>query len=95
MTVNGDSEPIPIQVDRIERGSARLLIRWNINKVSTVDPMNEQIRESWNYEESIIWWVLPEAYPTTQDVIDYLATQESVILGYAQASKMTYGLGEV
>ena len=95
MTVNADNEPLPIQLDRIERGSARLLIRWNITPVSTVDPMTENIRESWNYEECIIWWALPEAYPTTQDVIDYLATQGTIILGYAQASKMTYGLGEV
>jgi len=93
--VNSDVEPQTLQLDRIDRGSARVLIRWNIQQVEKVDPMTQEVRSSWEYDEKVLWWALPEAYPTTQDVIDYLVTQESVILGYAQASKMTYGLGEV
>lgn len=92
--VRSDSEPQTLQLDCIKGGVARVLVRWDIQQVERVDPMTEQIRTSWEYSEKVIPWILDEPYATTQAVFTALKADEAEILGYAQASKMTYGYGE-
>lgn len=94
MVVTSDTEPLPLQLDRVKNGMARVLVRWDIQPVEKVDPMTEEVRTVWEYEEKVIGWALPQAYATTQDVETYLQTEAVTILGFAQASKMVYGLGD-
>jgi hypothetical protein len=92
--VNSDTEPQTLQLDIIRRGVARVLVRWDIQQVERVDPIKEEVHTSWVYEEKAIPWILPEAYETTQDVVTYLNSIESEIIGYAQAARKVYGYGD-
>jgi hypothetical protein len=94
VVVNSDTEPMPLQLDRVKNGKARVLVRWDIQQVEKVDPMTEEVRTIWEYEEKIMQWILDRAYKTTQDVETYLETEAVTILGFAQAAKMVYGTGD-
>ncbi len=54
MIVTSDTEPQPVEVDRTEKGTARVLVRWNITPVSVaVDGAKARI--AYEYEERAVW----------------------------------------
>ena len=88
MTVHSNVEPATIQIDRIENGIARLLVRWNIQQVSITDPMTGTTREEWQYSERVIKWILPQKYSTTADIQTYLDGIQAELLNWAEATEM-------
>jgi hypothetical protein len=88
MTVHSNTEPSIIQIDKIEDGIARLLVRWNIQQVSITDPMTGTTREEWQYSERVIKWTLPQKYDTLADVQTYLDSIQTEILDWAKATEM-------
>ena len=88
MTVHSNVEPAVIQIDRIENGIARLLVRWDIQQVAVTDPMTEESRQEWQYSERIIRWTLPQKYDSTDAVMTYLIGIQAEILIWAEATEM-------
>ena len=81
---NSNTEPETIFLDYVKDGQARLLVRWNIQQVTTEE------RTSYNYSERVIWWVLPKPYVTIDEVKAYLVTVEAEILDWAQAAALSF-----
>jgi hypothetical protein len=89
MTVHSNTEPAVIQIDKIEAGIARLLIRWNIRQVTIEDPMTETTRQEWQYSERVIKWTLPQKYENMAAVQEYLDGIQEEILNWAEATEMS------
>ena len=88
MTVHSNVEPATIQIDRIENGIARLLVRWNIQQVTVEDAMTGETREEWQYSERVIKWTIPQKYDSTDEVLTYLTGIQAEILNWAEATEM-------
>lgn len=76
--------PAPIQIDRIRDGKARLLCRWNIQLVT--GERDGETHQEYEYDEAVIGWALPEAYPSIAEVKAYLSSVQDEILGFARAT---------
>ncbi len=88
MTVHSNVEPATIQIDRIENGIARLLVRWNIQQVTVEDAMTGETREEWQYSERVIKWTLPQKYANIVAVQAYLDSIQAEILNWSEATEM-------
>ena len=86
--VYSSTEPETIRVDTIKSGQARLLVRWDIERVETDDGVR------WEYQEQVVTpWILPKPAYVTRDESGrqiltaagaaYLAEIEAEILDYA------------
>jgi hypothetical protein len=83
---NSDSEPVSVFLDYVENGRCRLLVHWNIVSRSIVDVAMRQ-RNTWDYSERVIWWVLPKKCNDVDEVLRYLKTIETEIVDYAVATE--------
>ncbi len=88
MTVYSNTEPAVIQIDRIENGIARLLVHWNIQRVTVSDGMTGTSREEWQYSERIIKWTIPQKYTSLADLQEYLDGIQNEIVNWAEATEM-------
>ena len=90
MTVHSNTEPAVIQIDKIKAGIARLLVRWNIRQVTIEDPMTQEEREEWQYDERVVKWTLPQKYDDIAAVQAYLDSIQAEILNWAEATVMEW-----
>jgi len=86
--VYSSTDPETIRVDKIKSGQARLLVRWDIERVETDDGVR------WEYQEQEVKpWILPKPAYVTRDESGrqiltaagtaYIAEIEAEILDYA------------
>ncbi len=98
--VHSNIKPAEQQIDRIEAGIARLLIRWDIRQVTIPDPVTGETRQEWQYNERVIKWTLPHTYITgtttitldsLENVETYLSLIQAEILDWAKATGLSTG----
>jgi hypothetical protein len=93
MTVHSDTEPVVIQIDRVENGIARLLVHWDIRQVTVPEdlsqPEGEGTRQEWQYSERVIKWTLPQKFADMAAIQAYLDAIQAEILNWAEATELT------
>jgi len=88
--------PKLIHVDRVRKGIAEILVRWDITTIEKQTDDGSPYIE-YQYDERRIDWVLPEPYKTIEEVQKYLDVNYDTgdnILNWAKAAKVTIG-GEI
>jgi hypothetical protein len=67
-TVISDDEPQQIEIDTVKNGRARLLCHWDIVQSERIDEMTEEVRTVYEYNEVVLWWVLPASFIDATEV---------------------------
>ena len=87
---NSDNKPEPIEIDKIVKGVARVLIRWNAKKVPAPVMDGEKPRNQWEYEEEIIKWTLPTPDLTPEQIAVYFKEKQVEVEGFARAKRINW-----
>ena len=85
-----DNEPKIIEIDKIIKGVARVMIRWNIRQVDAPVMDNEKPRKEWEYEEEVIQWSLPTPDLTPDKIAVYFKKTQAEIEGFAKAKRINW-----
>jgi len=85
-----DNKPEPIEIDKIERGVARVLIRWNAKEVPAPVMYGEKARTQWEYEEEVIQWTLPTPDLSPEQIATYFKETQAEIEGFAKAKQTNW-----
>ena len=91
--VQSDTNPQNIQVDwgKLKSGKVDILVHWNIEEVTTTDPMTNESITYYTYDECRMNWILPNPMTSKADIQTYFDNNYSAgenILDWAKASKV-------
>lgn len=89
-----DVKPQTIEIDKIEKGIARVLIRWNIKTVPAPAMDGEKPRSEYEYEEEVIKWTLPTPDLTPDQIAAYFKETQAEIEGFAKAKRTNWKRSE-
>jgi len=95
--VKSTVEPTPLYIDVVRGGRCRVQCRWDIAEVhENVD--DDHIFDGWEYMEAVIWWTFPDSFALNDatveissrtDLENYLAQNQTEILSYAKATRIS------
>lgn len=85
--VESTIEPKSIQIDKIRRGIATILVHWDIGQIERETDFGKEML--WQYEECRMDWILPQAYESREEVEEYLANVEEEILNWVKGAKVS------
>jgi len=85
-----DNKPEPIEIDKIAKGVARVLIRWNAKEVPAPVMDGEKVRTQWEYDEEVISWSLPTPDLTPEQIAVYFKEKRAEIEGFAKAKRINW-----
>jgi len=86
-----DNKPDAIEIDKISKGVARVLIRWNIHEVpAPVMDDDEKARTQWEYDSEVIHWTLPTPDLTPDQIAAYFKETQTEIEGFAKAKRINW-----
>lgn len=86
--------PQNIQIDfgTLKHGKVDILVHWDITPIESTDPMTNETRTTYEYEEVRMNWILPNPFTSKEEIQSYFDAnydQGEKILNWAQASKIT------
>jgi hypothetical protein len=87
---NSDNKPEPIEIDKIVKGVARVLIRWNAREVPAPVMDREKARTQWEYDEEVIQWSLPTPDLTPDQIAVYFKEKQAEVEGFAKAKRTNW-----
>ena len=90
MNAYADTKPEPIEIDKIEKGVARVLIRWNAKEVPAPVMDGEKARTQWEYDEEVIRWTLPTPDLTPDQIAAYFKEKQAEVEGFAKAKQTNW-----
>lgn len=85
-----DNKPEPIEIDKIVKGVARVLIRWNAKEVPAPVMDGEKPRNQWEYDEEVILWALPTPDLTPDQIALYFKERQAEVAGFAKAKRINW-----
>jgi len=85
-----DNKPQEIEIDKIAKGVARVLIRWNAKEVPAPVMDGEKARTQWEYDEEVISWSLPTPDLTPDQIAVYFKEKRAEIEGFAKAKRINW-----
>ena len=85
-----DNKPEPIEIDKIVKGVARVLIRWNAKEVPAPVMDGEKPRNQWEYDEEVILWALPTPDLTPDQIAQYFKEKRAEVEGFAKAKRTNW-----
>ena len=85
-----DNKPEPIEIDKIVKGVARVLIRWNAKEVPAPVMDGEKPRNQWEYDEEVILWALPTPDLTPDQIAQYFKEKQAEVEGFAKAKRTNW-----
>src|SRR5574343_1952751 len=85
-----DNKPKPIEIDKIVKGVARVLIRWNAKEVPAPVMDREKPRNQWEYDEEVILWALPTPDLTPDQIAQYFKEKQAEGEGFAKAKRINW-----
>jgi len=85
-----DNKPQEIEIDKIAKGVARVLIRWNAKEVPAPVMDGEKARTQWEYDEEVIQWSLPTPDLTPDQIAVYFKEKQTEVEGFAKAKRTNW-----
>lgn len=85
-----DNKPLEIEIDKIAKGVARVLIRWNAKEVPAPVMDGGKPRNQWEYDEEVIQWSLPTPDLTPDQIAVYFKEKQVEVEGFAKAKRINW-----